>query len=201
MKKLPLIIIAILSILAFGLLRLAFMPSEVATHYHANFAVFIDGERLDLSADEYMEDVEGCKPDYQPLLPEERVHMHNNEDVVAHVHDEGVTWGHFFQNIGFTLSDVSLTTDTGAVYQNDRSRSLKFILNGEQVESISNQLVGNEDQLLISYGSQSIDQIIETQWAEIADNAHYHNEHPDPGSCSGEIDTGLWSKIRKAFWY
>lgn len=191
----------IIGVVALALLRLAFMPSELATHYHSNFAVFINGERLDLSADKYMEDVEGCKPDYVAMQPEERVHMHNNEDVVAHVHDEGVTWGHFFSNIGFSLSDNALATDEGVEYRNRGNRTLKFIVNGEQVDSISNSLLGSEDQVLISYGTESLEKIIAEQVPQLADNAAWHNEHPDPGSCSGEIDAGFWAKVRRAVWY
>ena len=200
LQKIVLLSVFATALLIFGA-RLLFMPPNMATHYHANFAVFIEGSRLNLSDDEYMEDVEGCRPDYLALQPEERVHMHNNEDTVTHIHDDGVTWAHFFQNLGFSLSDVSLTTDSGAVYQNDRSRSLKFILNGEPVETIANQLIKSEDQLLISYGSETYEQLMETQWNDVADSAHEHNEHPDPGSCSGNIDAGFWTKLRKAIWY
>lgn len=179
------------------LARVLFANADIATHHHANFAIYINGEHLDLSDDKYMEDVSGCKPDYVPLLPEERVHMHNNEDIVAHVHDEGVTWGHFFANIGFSLSDSALITDEGAIYTDQGNRTLKFIVNGEQVDSLANMLIESEDQVLISYGSESLEELLSTQFSQVADNAAYHNEHPDPGSCSGEIDYGFWEKLKR----
>ncbi len=185
------------AILLIGL-RFVFMSSDHATHLHANFAVFLDGERLDLTDDRYMEDVEGCKPSFVALQPEERVHMHNNEDVVAHIHDEGVTWGHFFSNIGFTLSDSAFVNDEGVIYTQNGNKSLKFVLNGQQVDSVANRLMGTEDQLLISYGSESLDEILQSQFAQVEDNASYHNEHPDPGSCSGEIELDWWTKLKKA---
>lgn len=199
-SKKPLLIGILIGVFGLVALRLVFANNELATHYHANFAVFVNGEKLDLTDDKYMEDVEGCKPDYVPLLPEERTHMHNNEDVVAHVHDEGVTWGHFFQNIGFSLSDTSLTTDDGAIYTNQGNRTLKFIVNGEQVDQLANTLIGNEDQVLISYGTEAVEQVISDQFAVVEDNAGYHNEHPDPGSCSGEIEADWKTKLRNAFW-
>ncbi len=197
-KKTTLILGILLGALFLILARLLFVQGELATHHHANFAVFINGERLDLTADKYMEDVEGCKPDFVPLQPRERVHMHSNEDVVAHVHDEGVTWGHFFSNINFSLSDVALITDDGSIYANSEIQTLKFIVNGEQIESLANSLMKSEDQVLISYGTESIEEVIQEQFPTLSDNAHYHNEHPDPGACSGEIDLGFWDKLKKA---
>jgi hypothetical protein len=185
---------ALLLILA----RFFFAQGAIATHHHANFAVFINGDRLDLTADKYMEDVEGCKPDFVPLQPRERVHMHSNEDVVAHVHDEGVTWGHFFANIGFSLSDSALQTDEGIIYSAQGNKKLSFIVNGEEVSSISNDLLVSEDKVLISYGSESLELRLENQYSQVEENAKWHNEHPDPGSCSGEIKAGFWDELKKA---
>lgn len=197
-KRPALLLGILLGALLLIIARFFFAQGEIATHHHANFAIFVNGQRLDLSDDKYMEDVEGCKPDFVPLQPRERVHMHNNEDVVAHVHDDGVTWGHFFANIGFSLSDSALITDEGALYTDQGPRTLKFIVNGEQVDSIANSLVESEDQVLISYGSESVDQVLQDQFSELSDNAGYHNEHPDPGSCSGEIKSGWWDSLKKA---
>ena len=46
----------LIGILVLGTARFALAPPEHPVHYHANFAVFIAGERLDLSGDRYMED-------------------------------------------------------------------------------------------------------------------------------------------------
>jgi len=188
-------------VLLLVLLRLLFMPEELVTHHHANMAIFLDGNRLNLSADKYMEDVEGCKPDYIPLKPEERTHFHANEDMVVHVHDEGVTWGHFLANVGFSLSDGVLVTDQGEIISDDGDRSLKFILNGELVDSLANRLIGSEDRVLISFGSENMETGLLDQLAEVAENAAYHNVHPDPGSCSGAIEASWGSKLRRAVWF
>jgi hypothetical protein len=199
----PLLLIGsgiIVGVTFFTLVRIVFMPSVMATHFHANFAVFIDGKQFDFSADKYMEDVQGCKPDYIPLLPQERTHLHNNEGHVLHVHERGVTWGHFFANIGFDFGKTYLVTDEGTLYVNG-NKTIKFILNGESVESPFNKLIGNEDQLLISYGVETVEGISKTQFPSIANDAHEHNEHPDPGSCSGAIELDFWGKVKKAVWY
>jgi len=188
-------------VLLFVLLRLLFMPAELVTHHHANLAIFLDGNRLDLSADKYMEDVEGCKPDYIPLKPEERTHLHGHEDMVVHVHDEGVTWGHFLANIGFSLSDGVLVTDQGEIISAAGDRSLKFILNGELVDSLANSLISTEDRVLISFGSENLETLLQGQYGLVAGNAAFYNKNPDPGSCSGAIDQGWRSKVRRALWF
>lgn len=191
----------VLGIIAFGAFRFLTLEVGQATHVHANFALFDEGQRVDLSGDEYMEDVQGCKPDYMGLQPEERVHMHNNNQNVVHLHDQGVTWGHFFANLGFTLGDQLIVTDDGIRYENTDTSRITYILNGKPIQSIANRLMGNTDQLLISYGSESVSEIIKNQFPVVEDSAKEHNEHPDPGSCSGEIEIGIWEKIKKALWH
>lgn len=190
----------VLGIIAFGAFRFVTLEAQQAIHSHTNFAFFANGERLDLSADEYMEDVEGCKPDYMGLQPEERVHMHNNNQNVVHLHDQGVTWGHFFANLDFTLGDQLIITDDGTRYENNETSKITFILNGKPIKSIANRLIGNADQLLISYGSESVSELMQKQFPAVEDSAKEHNEHPDPGSCSGAIEVGIWEKIKKAVW-
>lgn len=192
---------ALAAVILFVGIRLAFMPETTATHFHANFAMFLNGKRIDLSADKYMEDVAGCKPEYLDIQPEERTHMHNNDMNVVHVHDKGVTWGHFMANIGFAFGKNYLATDDERIYVNGQGRTIKFILNGEPVENPFNQLIKSEDRLLISFGYETIPQLMKDQYSVVASDAHEHNEHPDPGSCSGAIELGFWDKVKKAIWF
>src|SRR5690606_21078754 len=112
-------------------------PQHPHVHYHANWAVVVDGERLDLSGDRYMEDVFQCSADPSAQRPEDRVHMHENNQDIVHVHAAGVTWGHFLANLGFGVGDDYLETDGGR-YATGEGGSLKFILNGQPVRSIRN---------------------------------------------------------------
>lgn len=189
----------LLGVVIFSSLRFFFMPPVTATHFHANFALFIDGQQFDFSGDKYMEDVQGCKPDYLPLLPRERTHLHNNEGDAIHVHDRGVTWGHFMANVGFDFGKTYLVSDEGTLYVNG-NKIIKFILNGKEVENPFNKLIESEDRLLISYGVETVEQAM-NQFSTVASDAHEHNEHPDPGSCSGAIELDFWTKVRKAVWF
>lgn len=81
--------------LALVALRFAFTPPPSPTHYHANFAIFIDGRRLDRSADRYMEELSACRLKEGAILPAERVHLHSGNPDVVHVHQPALTQSQF----------------------------------------------------------------------------------------------------------
>lgn len=190
----------VVGIVALGSMRFLAQGPEQPTHYHANWALFIDGQRLDLSADRYMEDVIQCMADPANQRPEDRVHMHENNPDVVHVHAPGVTWGHLLANLGFTAGEDYLFTDR-ARYQADADRSLKFILNGAEVRSIQNRPIGDKDRLLISFGQEDVGQVISGQLPHLAADASHYNEMPDPASCSGAAEERLGERFRRAFWF
>ena len=192
---------AFLGLLIFIGLRYVFFAAPKAVHFHANFAVFVEGKRLDLSGDKYMEPISGCKPEYIDILPQERAHMHEHEGDLIHIHDHGVTWGDFMANIGFAFGKTYLITDEEKPYFNSRGKTIKFILNGRQVENPSDQLIKDEDRLLVSYGSETVDQTIAQQFPQIASTAHEEDVTPDPASCSGDIPFDFWTKMKKVVWY
>ena len=190
----------VVGVVALGLLRLAFAEPEPVTHYHANWALFVDGQRLDLAEERYMEDVVRCKADPTRVDPEDRVHLHNLNADVVHVHDGGATWGHLLANLGFAVGDDYLFTDTGARLFGTPERPLKFILNGQEVPSIRNLVIENRDRLLISYGTETAEVVARTQFPRVASTAAEHNTRPDPAGCSGPAEEGLGERLRRAFW-
>lgn len=186
-------------VLALGAVRFAVQPWPEPVHYHANWALFVDGERVDLSDDRYMEEVEACVSGDR-LLPTQRVHMHDGLDHVVHVHDEGVTWGHFLTNLGFTLGDGVLVTDTGKRLVSGEEGRLRFVVNGFQVGGVANRLIESGDRLLISYGSESPEAVREKQFPRVADDAEEFNERQDPAGCSGLPEGDVFERLRRAFW-
>tara|TARA_Y100000590_G_scaffold426695_1_gene536079 strand:- start:4380 stop:5024 length:645 start_codon:yes stop_codon:yes gene_type:complete len=179
------------------------LPDSEQVHYHANFAVFINGERLDLSSTRYMHDV-SCKVDPGAMLPVDRAHMHENIHDVVHVHHEGTTWGHFFQNLDFAIGDNFLITDNGDSFFSDNDKQMKFVLDGIEVFSVFNRVIESEDRLLISFGSESIGEVIDLQLPEIPSTASLFNQSPqDTGGCSviKVAPEAFGKKIRRAFWF
>ncbi len=177
----------IIGMLAAFLLRFALVDADVV-HHHANFALYVNGVRDEFDSFTFYEEVAGCSLGGHDD-PKSRVHMHGQINDVVHVHDGGSTWGAFFANLGYTLGDEVLVTDSGVFADKDGSK-LTFILNGEKVSNVANNEIKSEDRLLINYGNDS-DETLMSRYADTAENAHEYNEKPDPASCSGAADESL----------
>ncbi len=178
-----------------------FVAQPKETHYHANFAVYINGVREEFNLPTYYEEVAACTSAYEDN-PKGRVHMHGEVNDVIHVHDKRVTYGNFFQNIGWGVGKGYLAT-LDKVYTEDEKNQMTFILNGEEIDSITNRVIGNEDRLLVSYGSMS-DADLKKEYDAIAVSAAEVNKYQDPSTCGGLNGAGhdsLGSKLKRAtFW-
>jgi hypothetical protein len=178
--------------------RFMTLEPEPVTHFHANFAVFVDGERMDLSAPRFMEDVEKCKADPNAMDPRDRVHLHNQDHDVVHVHAPASTWSHVFANLGMGLGDRWMVTEQGAFLGPSGSRSLKFVLNGSSATDIANRAIRSEDRLLISYGEEPVAEVLRTQFPHVKSNAGEFNDKLDPGGCGARHEPGFLDKLRRA---
>ena len=190
----------VLGVVAFGVVRLLAVPWPEPTHYHANWQVIIDGERLDLSAARYMEDVTACTAGDQ-ITPAQRVHMHNGEDGIVHVHDEGVAWGHFLENLGFDAGRDYLILDDGRQFSEQDGRSVTYVVNGFVADDIRGRLIRSGDRLLISYGVLSAADVLAQQYPRVPDNAEEYNTRQDPAGCAGAAELSFGDRLRRAFWH
>lgn len=173
-------------------------------HYHANFAVYINGQREEFKGSTYYEEVTACKAAGE-MTPEDRAHMHmeehdDDDNAVVHVHDNAATWGQFFENLGWVVGrDFIRTRDK--LYQNNGSNILYIELNGQDltgISSITNRVIGNEDRLLLSYGNLTNDQL-QKQYNVIPKTAAKHNQENDPASCSGPSKTTISDRLKNLF--
>lgn len=171
-----------------------FIVSE-SVHYHANFAVFINGERENFEGSLYYEEVQACSAD--KIGPRTRVHMHQPDNNVAHVHDAGATWGNLFENLGWTLGN-RLISDGVEVYESDSDNELVFILNGQRTRNIANLVIGDEDRLLISYGSSETE--TSQQFGQVEDTAPLFNDQGDPGACQGSDEESFVDRLKRALY-
>jgi hypothetical protein len=190
-----LVIGAVLGFILLAAVRLVTYSPE-RTHYHANFAVYINGERQQFKGPQYYEDVAVCSA-YKDMTPKKRTHMHNNINDTVHVHDNAVTWGDFFQNLGWVVDNDFIKTDTQLYTEND-TQKVSFMLNGQDQPSISNTVIGDEDRLLISYGSEKSSGL-DKQYDSIAKTAHEHDETQDPASCSGDEQISVKDRLKHIF--
>lgn len=184
----------ILGILAIGLVRFIGLPQPV--HYHANFAVFINDQREQFSGPQYYQEIAACDEHASPLG---RVHMHDQNNHLIHVHDKVVTWSDLFTNLGWSLND-SMIYNGKTAYVDGQGGSLTFILNGRVTRSIADEIIGDQDRLLISYGSDS-QAALSSQFSQVESDAKKADTTTDPSTCQGPETENVWARLRQALWF
>ncbi|MDB5181841.1 MAG: hypothetical protein JWP13_604 [Candidatus Saccharibacteria bacterium] len=193
--------------LAYGLLAGAllilgiryFTYHQDSTHYHANFAVYINGERENFKGPQYYEEVSICSA-HDKLTPKARTHMHNEENGVVHVHDDGVTWGQFFENLGWYVGPDFIRTPA-AMHTADGVNKLNIVLNGDNLtglSTITNEVIGDKDRLLISYGDVDR-QMLDKQFQTVPNDADEYNHKNDPSTCSGAHSATPADRLKHLF--
>jgi hypothetical protein len=186
-------------------IRVAAYAPEKKIHYHANFAVYINGQREQFKNPAFYEETAMCanenKGDEASNNPNERAHMHDNVNNVVHVEDSAVTWGNFFENLGWSLGATTLVTDNGTVYQEQGQNKLYIILNGQDytdLGGIASRVIKDQDRLLLSYGSENT-QIVMAQYKAIPSTAHKYDTTQDPKSCSGHEGATMRDRMDHMF--
>jgi len=190
-----LIVGIVVGMVGFMVFRMARAKSPFV-HYHANFAVYINGQHQTFQGPGYYEEVTACNL-HNANDVKSRVHMHDNINHVIHVHANGVTWSDFFNNIGYTLGDNVLSDGSSVYTDGQNGAHLTFILNGQPVTSIADTVIKSEDALLINYGTDS-DQVILQRYQAIPKDAHYFNTHADPAACSGSDKFDWKARLKDA---
>jgi hypothetical protein len=176
-------------------LRFALYKSS-SVHYHANFGLFVNGKQDTLDNFTYYEEVQACNAEGSNN-PRSRGHMHQPNNHTVHVHDAAVTWGDFFANLGYGITDKSLTTNDGVFVTDQDGKKLSFILNGQTVDAITNHVIGDEDDLLISYGTED-KAALKTQYAKIPTDAAQVDAGTDPASCGGSEKQSAATRLKHA---
>ncbi|MCO5202062.1 MAG: hypothetical protein M9925_10215 [Chloroflexi bacterium] len=140
-------------------------------HEHADFALYIRGERFDFG-----------KPEFIATEDDEKnpnAHIHDPRHTVIHVHREATTWDEFFLSLGFELKDPtmlvepgqeSLKLPSGEVLRSNGTETLKFIVNGVRVDGIAGQNIGGLTRTLISYGDETGEELM-AQYLTVTDEA------------------------------
>ncbi len=177
-----------------GIRYVNYKPDTV--HYHANFAMYVNGKREQFKGMQYYEEtaMKACTIE-KVDDPAERAHMHDNVNNVVHVEDHLVTWGNFFQNLEFGIGDDYLKTADGIYAPSDQSK-LTFILNGKKVESIAGVIINDQDKLLVSYGASDDAQ---KQYDGIQNDARKYDLEQDPAGCSGSHGVDASERLKHLF--
>lgn len=186
------IIFGIVSILG---VRFATYKTPEEVHYHANFAVYVNGQRELFSNPLIYEEITSCQVETATkMTPSGRAHLHEKVNDVVHVEDDAVTWGNFFQNIDWNIGDKYLDTSESLLVESDTNK-INYILNGKAISAPTMKEIGNKDKLLVSYGSSTKEEL-QKQYDSIPATAEKYNTIKDPSSCSGgDIGNGLKARF------
>lgn len=196
-KKTLLLLLAgfFIGILWFISLRF-FLIEDKTVHYHANFNVYINGQKDPFDDFTQYEEVQACSGETKDN-PRGRGHLHKPNAHVVHVHDDAVTWSAFFANVGYGVTDKAVTNTDGVFVPDTEGKKLTFILNGQEVSTIANRIIGNKDALLINYGTESAEEV-KQRYENIPKDAEIVNTQFDPASCSGTKEMTPLDKLKGA---
>lgn len=143
-------------------------------HVHADFAMYINDERIDLTDDKYQSKIDHI------LLTD--FHLHDNNDKVLHRHAEGITLGNFLESLGFVFTNECITTDTGVTYCSDNQNSLSLYVNGTIMENAPSYVVQEEDQILLYFGKNENPALPVFMSEVTADSCIYSGTCPEKGT-------------------
>lgn len=122
-------------------------------HAHAAILVKIFGDRFDFSL-----------PAYQ--IQSSWIHFEGQDGTTVHKHATGVTLGYLFETLGIGLDDECYVFPDGREFCNNEDYSLKFYINGQEVNDIRDYEISEDDRILISYGDETPEEI-ESQLIEL----------------------------------
>ena len=187
------------ALIVLGIRFFTYKPVQV--HYHANFAVYINGKREEFKGPQYYQEVAVCSSVNGITTPQQRTHMHDDENSVIHVHDHAVTWGQFFENLGWYVGPDFIQKDDGTRYVADDNNKLNIVIDGQDytdLQAITNNVIKDRDRLLLSFGD--IDQrTIAKEYKSVPATAKHFDEAKDPASCSGSEKVTVKDRLHHLF--
>lgn len=181
-------------------IRFATYKIEV-THYHANFAVYLNGAREEFKDPRYYQEVAICSKGQGITTPEARTHLHNENNSDVHVHDKAVTWGQLFNNIGWSIGPDFIQTDSGTLYREDDANKLHIYINNQDytgLTSLANRVIKDEDRLLVSYGNLD-DATLLKEAKAVPATAAANNASKDPATCASNEAVTFKDRLQHLF--
>ena len=116
-------------------------------HEHASLLVRIFGDKFDFAATTYQ-------------IKSSWIHFEESDGNTVHRHSSGVTLNYLFESLGIGIDEDCYIFADGRQFCTNEDYSLKYFINGDSVNSINDYVVQNDDRILISYGSETEEQII-----------------------------------------
>ena len=117
-------------------------------HEHASLLVRIFGDKFDFDG-----------PAYQ--IKSSWIHFEDSDGTTIHRHSSGVTLDYLFANIGISIDNECYKFPDGRQFCTNEDYSLKYFINHEPVKDINDYVLEDGDRILITYGSETPEQIEE----------------------------------------
>jgi len=115
-------------------------------HEHASMLVRIFGDKFDFSATTYQ-------------IKSSWIHFEESDGNTIHRHSSGVTLDYLFGTLSIEIDEECYIFSDGRQFCTNEDYSLKYFINGDFVSSINDHVVQDDDRILISYGSETEDQL------------------------------------------
>lgn len=115
-------------------------------HEHASILVRIHGDKFDFSASTYQ-------------IKNSWIHFEDQDGTTIHRHSSGVTTGYLFETLGITLDENCYIFPDGREFCTNDDFSLKYFVNYEEMPSINDYVLEDDDRILITYGDESPEEI------------------------------------------
>jgi len=158
---------------------------DTEVHVHADFLMYLDDKKIDLTKDEFQSSAEDLKHD--------DFHLHDNEGHILHRHEENITIVEFLDSINFTLTSSCLTTHEEEKFCEDTDNELTLFVNGEKYNTPEDYIINDEDRVLLYYGLKNSPNL-QNYLDEVTDEACIYSGTcperglPPPESCGLTCD-------------
>lgn len=119
-----------------------YQPNPDPNHTHADFAVWVDGEKVNFSEARYMSGVSWDEESHDEVDEYHHQHLHLHDEVghVLHRHKPGLSLDEFFQSLD---------------YEFDASRTWRMFVNNDEMEFDLSYVFKDMDKVLITTSSSS----------------------------------------------
>ena len=117
-------------------------------HEHASLLVRIFGDKFDFSV-----------PSYQ--IKSSWIHFEESDGTTIHRHSTGVELGYLFDTLNIGIDSECYRFPDGRQFCTNEDNSLKYYINHQIVDNISNYVFEDGDRILISFGNETPEQIEE----------------------------------------
>jgi hypothetical protein len=122
-----------------------------SAHEHAIFAIKLDGQYVDFSQRQYQISSTG----------NQFIHFEGGDGTTIHKHSTKVPIGEYLRSVGMDIRDGCFILNNGNQFCNDSNsgKTLRFFVNGDEVSSIMDYVLRDNDRILIIYGDEDQEEL------------------------------------------